>query len=61
MAPEDVARYVAIHELVHLQILNHSGAFWHALAAACPDWQRAAAWLREHGNEVRSYEPRLTT
>lgn len=55
LVPEDVARYVVIHELVHLDIPNHSKAFWRALGNACPDWQVASEWLRRHGHEVRGY------
>ena len=55
LVPEDVARYVVIHELVHLDIPNHSKAFWRTLGNACPSWQQASAWLREHGDEVRHY------
>lgn len=55
LAPECVARYVVVHELVHLDIPNHSKAFWRALAVACPSWQEHAAWLRTHGEELRGY------
>lgn len=61
LAPEAVARYVVVHELVHLGVPNHSKAFWRALTAACPDWQPHASWLREHGDELRRYEPTRTT
>jgi predicted metal-dependent hydrolase len=55
IAPEEVARYVAIHELVHLKVPNHSKLFWNTLAAASPGWQVQARWLRDHGNELRRY------
>lgn len=57
LAPEAVARYVVIHELVHLNIANHSKAFWRALAVAHPGWEEQAAWLRRHGDELRRYRP----
>jgi len=57
LAPDAVARYVVIHELVHVQVPNHSKAFWRSLALADPNWQENAAWLREHGNELRRYDP----
>ena len=55
MTPVDVQRYVVIHELCHLRIANHSKAFWSLLDDAMPGWRDHAAWLREHGHELRSY------
>lgn len=55
LVPEDVARYVVIHELVHTRIPNHSKAFWRQLGLSCPDWQQRADWLKRHGDEVRRY------
>lgn len=55
LAPEAVARYVVVHELVHLDVPNHSKAFWRALTAVCPDWRTQADWLRNHGDELRRY------
>mgnify|MGYP001070990387 FL=1 len=55
--PRPVARYVVVHELIHLSIPNHSKAFWRALSAALPDWEQAATWLSDHGHELRSYAP----
>ena len=55
IAPVDVQRYVVIHELCHLRISNHSKAFWSLLDDAMPGWRDHAAWLREHGHELRSY------
>lgn len=55
IAPPDVMAYVVIHELCHLAVPNHSKAFWRRLEAARPGWQHEAAWLREHGAELRAY------
>jgi predicted metal-dependent hydrolase len=46
--PESVRDYVLIHELMHLKRLDHSPAFWKLVAAACPDYQAARAWLRSN-------------
>jgi predicted metal-dependent hydrolase len=56
VAPEDVARYVAIHELCHLRVANHSRAFWRMLGQACPEWRDASAWLGRHGDELRHFD-----
>jgi predicted metal-dependent hydrolase len=43
--PPNVRDYVILHELVHLQHLNHSARFWQKLARLCPDYREARAWL----------------
>lgn len=47
--PDWVRDYVLIHELMHLRRMDHSPAFWKHVAVACPRYQQARAWLREHG------------
>jgi hypothetical protein len=59
LAPAVVLRYVVIHELCHLRVPNHSRQFWRQLEAAVPGWQEQAAWLSEHGAELRAYRPEL--
>ena len=48
LMPERVRDYVLIHELMHLRRLDHSRHFWRLVAHACPDYQNARRWLREH-------------
>jgi predicted metal-dependent hydrolase len=50
--PSDVRDYVLIHELMHLRRMDHSRKFWALVAAACPDYQRARSWLREHARSL---------
>jgi predicted metal-dependent hydrolase len=45
--PRDTCDYVLIHELAHLQQLNHSRRFWSIVEKACPDYRRQRALLRE--------------
>ena len=51
--PESVRDYILIHELMHLRRLDHSPAYWRLVAAACPDYREARAWLRENGASLR--------
>jgi predicted metal-dependent hydrolase len=44
--PEVVRDYVLIHELMHLKRMDHSPAFWKLVAAVCPEYKKARAWLR---------------
>jgi predicted metal-dependent hydrolase len=46
LMPDAVRDYVIIHELMHVRRLDHSPAFWTLVAAACPDFEAARAWLR---------------
>jgi len=46
--PDWVRDYVIVHELMHLKQMNHSPRFWKLVAAACPDYQAARQYLREH-------------
>ena len=45
--PEWVRDYVLIHELMHLKRMDHSRKFWRLVAAACPRFREARAWLRD--------------
>jgi predicted metal-dependent hydrolase len=50
MAPLPVVDYVVIHELVHLQVKNHSQKFWKAVEAIMPEYKIHRKWLRENGD-----------
>jgi predicted metal-dependent hydrolase len=46
--PPEIRDYVMIHELMHLKRMDHSSRFWRLVAQACPTYQNARKWLREH-------------
>jgi len=48
MAPRDVIDYVVVHEVVHLEELNHSKRYWKKVEALMPDFLRAKQWLERH-------------
>jgi len=50
MAPMEIIDYVIIHELVHLEIQNHSSTFWKKVQEYLPDYKNRRAWLKEHGS-----------
>lgn len=52
MAPEPVVDYVVIHELMHLEEMNHTSKFWKLVAELCPRWREHKKWLREHEVEL---------
>ena len=50
LAPMEIIDYVIIHELVHLNIKDHSSAFWSRVQDIDPDYRKKRRWLREHGH-----------
>lgn len=51
LAPDGVIDYMICHEVCHLLHMNHSPAFWEAVASVCPDYKRYVGWLK--ANEHR--------
>jgi predicted metal-dependent hydrolase len=54
MAPESILEYVIIHELCHLQEMNHSNAFWKLVGSYCPDWKECRKWLNQHRLDLQA-------
>lgn len=52
-APAFVLRYVVIHELAHLQQLNHSRDFWRIVSIQMPDYGRAKRWLLNEEHTIQ--------
>ncbi|KIC12026.1 zinc metalloprotease [Leisingera sp. ANG-M1] len=55
LAPPAVLRYVAAHEVAHLQEMNHSQAFWDTVERLHGRYQAPRAWLRENGASLHRY------
>jgi predicted metal-dependent hydrolase len=55
--PDWVRDYVLIHELMHLKRMDHSPRFWKLVAAACPEYESARAWLRHEGRQRLNTRP----
>jgi predicted metal-dependent hydrolase len=53
LAPPQVLDYVIEHEVVHLDVMDHSQRFWILLAERVPDWREYERWLRRHGHALR--------
>src|SRR5437763_1906873 len=56
LAPFEVLDYVIVHELCHLQVLDHSQRFWQLVEQHRPHWRRQRDWLRMHGPELLAFE-----
>ena len=49
LAPLEVLDYVVVHELTHLEHLNHSPRFWSRIEQILPDYKPRRQWLTAHG------------
>jgi hypothetical protein len=49
LAPEAVLDYVVEHEVCHIEVMDHSPAFWALLESRVPDWREHSGWLRRYG------------
>jgi hypothetical protein len=52
LLPAQIAEYIVVHEMAHLQNPHHTADFWLRVERAMPDFARRSAWLAEHGIEV---------
>lgn len=52
MTPNWVINYVIVHELCHLQHMNHSSEFWQLVGLNFPHYLLAKAWLKSHQNQL---------
>lgn len=52
LAPPAVLDYVVVHELCHLEHMNHSKDFWQCVESILPDYKERRKWLKEHGQEL---------
>ena len=48
-APLEVVDYLIIHELVHLEEMNHSKAYWEKVSQIYPNYKEANKWLKKVG------------
>jgi predicted metal-dependent hydrolase len=53
MAPLEIIDYVVVHELCHLNELNHSKAYWAQVETILPDYKIRRRWLRDNGGMLR--------
>ncbi len=61
LAPLAVLDYLVVHELAHLQEMNHSSRFWEVVRRGCPDYRSHVLWLKTCGEEVMRWHLRTTT
>ena len=53
MAPLLIIDSVVVHELVHLEVKNHSKAFWNKMGSLDPEYKEHKDWLKNNGYLLR--------
>ena len=55
LAPPEVLRYVAAHEVAHLAEMNHSPRFWQKVQDIHGPYEAPRLWLRENGQDLHRF------
>lgn len=55
MAPQDVIDYVLVHELVHMEHMDHSAAFWGLVGQIMPEYREKKKWLKDNNALLRLF------
>lgn len=53
MMPKEMVDYVIVHELVHLEIRDHSARFYAKMSELMPDHKRREKWLKENSGMAK--------
>jgi predicted metal-dependent hydrolase len=59
LMPLKIIDYIVVHELVHLEVKNHSKHFWNRVALMIPDYKKRVEWLKDNYLIFSSYERSL--
>ena len=54
LAPHKIVDYVVVHELCHLQHLNHSPSYWRSVKGVIPDYKEHRQWLQSNERNLRA-------
>lgn len=50
--PVEIMEYIAIHELAHIEMMNHSTKYWQKVEQIMPDHKDKELWLKKNGNSI---------
>lgn len=53
MAPLPIIDSIVVHELVHLEVKNHSKVFWNKVEILDPEYKEHKDWLKNNGHLLR--------
>ncbi|MFA5828336.1 MAG: YgjP-like metallopeptidase domain-containing protein [Candidatus Shapirobacteria bacterium] len=49
--PKDKFRHILLHELIHLEVKNHSRHYWETFGKYDPNWKANNLWLKKEGTK----------
>lgn len=55
-APLEVLEYIIVHELAHINMLNHSKQYWSIVDKIVPERKEREAWLKKYGCDLLSLD-----
>ena len=55
MAPKSVYKYVIVHEVAHLEYMNHSPEFWNLVKKLYPNYFKERSWLKTNGIGLKRF------
>lgn len=55
----EVLRYIIIHELCHIRVMNHSPKFWALVEKFDPNYRINKKWLKSNSTIIHSYLPNI--
>lgn len=55
LCPKNVLDYLIVHELAHLNEMNHAARFWQTVAGLYPEYEKAKKWLKEYESFLFRY------
>lgn len=50
LAPLRIINYLVVHELAHLEHMNHSKKYWDKVKSIMPDYEQRKKWLKDNGH-----------
>ena len=58
LLPDEIIDSVVVHELCHINQMNHSAKFYAEIEKVFPDYNRCRQWLKQNGNKYMSRIPK---
>ncbi|MBN2797158.1 MAG: M48 family metallopeptidase [Clostridia bacterium] len=52
LAPFEVIDYIIVHEMSHLEHMNHSKSYWKKVHQVMPEYKKHETWLKHHGRTL---------
>lgn len=54
-APLEIIDYLVVHEMSHLEHMNHSKSYWKKVYSVMPDYEKKDQWLKINGHKLSVY------